>query len=152
MKRNQVQLEIEGKIYEGSYRVTNGMIDVWYLNNQKTTQLGGLNEEALAKLLLSEMVIQAMSQPQTSSKMINVRIFERSSEEKKWKGLFLKEFFIVPRIGDYIGLEKTSYKVLYKVIAVVHPEKSEAVEIFVEQIINQTPENIEPVLNITYNE
>ncbi|AFZ15708.1 hypothetical protein Cri9333_4952 (plasmid) [Crinalium epipsammum PCC 9333] len=85
-----------------------------------------------------------------SSKMINLRIFKRSSKEEKWERVGLKEFFIVPNIGDYIGLEETSYKILYKVITVLHPEKSEEVEVFVEQITSQTPENIESVLNITY--
>lgn len=55
----EVQIEIEGKVYKGSYIVTKGIIDVWYLSSKKTTQLGGLTEKTLAELLLSEMVIQA---------------------------------------------------------------------------------------------
>ncbi len=79
--------------------------------------------------------------------MVSVRIFKRVDEkETTWEGLGLKEFLVVPRVGDYISLQaQDNPKVLYKVIAVVHVERIENIEIFIHQM-GSTPEKVESMI------
>jgi hypothetical protein len=51
-----VTVTIDGVLYEGTYFVQQQMIHVRSQFGAKATQLGGSTPEALAKLLLSEMV------------------------------------------------------------------------------------------------
>lgn len=51
-----VSIELEGRTYSGRYRVERGVITVSTTSGSKTTQLGRLPEEALARLLLRELV------------------------------------------------------------------------------------------------
>jgi hypothetical protein len=53
-----VTIDLDGKIYQGSYSVERGMITVWAAGGSKTTQVGNIPVETLAKILLSELVHQ----------------------------------------------------------------------------------------------
>lgn len=53
-----VSIEKDGKTYHGSYTLDRGIICVSNMLGSKTTQLGGLPPETLAKMLLSELVHQ----------------------------------------------------------------------------------------------
>jgi hypothetical protein len=51
-----VTVEREGKIYKATYRIENGMITVTTSYGSKTTQLGSCPPEALAIIMLGEMI------------------------------------------------------------------------------------------------
>jgi hypothetical protein len=51
-----VLIELKGETYHGTYTVVGGMITVSTGFGSKTTQVGGTPVEALAMLLLSELV------------------------------------------------------------------------------------------------
>lgn len=54
-----VSVELNGKTYNGTYTVARGMITVTSVWGTKTTQVGNMPVEMLAKMLLSEIVHQA---------------------------------------------------------------------------------------------
>lgn len=53
-----VTIERDGKTYHGTYVVERGMITVRCTGGSKTTQVGNMPVEVLARLLLSELVHQ----------------------------------------------------------------------------------------------
>ncbi|MCY1369854.1 hypothetical protein D9M68_977530 [compost metagenome] len=53
---NPVSIELNGRTYSGRYRVEKGIITVSTMSGSKSTQLGRLPEEALARMLLRELV------------------------------------------------------------------------------------------------
>jgi Flp pilus assembly protein TadB len=52
----KVSIERDGKTFIGEYTVTKGMLKVITSGGQKETQLGGTSADALARLLLAELV------------------------------------------------------------------------------------------------
>lgn len=53
---NTVTLEREGKIYKATYRIANGLITLTTIYGSKTAQLGGMLPEALAIIMLGEII------------------------------------------------------------------------------------------------
>ena len=53
-----IQVEIDGKTYHGSYRVERGRITVSTLEGQKGAELGRMPEMTLARRLLRELVAE----------------------------------------------------------------------------------------------
>ena len=53
-----VEVEIDGVMYRGTYEVKDGLITVWYRTQKKSTQVGGSTPESLSRLLLREMVAE----------------------------------------------------------------------------------------------
>ena len=53
-----VQTNLDGKTYKGTYTVKDGAITVTYMGRTKTTQLGGLagSPGSLATAMLSELI------------------------------------------------------------------------------------------------
>ena len=51
-----VMIELDGRIYSGSYSVDDGLIRVAYDFRRKTTRLGRTPPLILAKILLAELV------------------------------------------------------------------------------------------------
>jgi hypothetical protein len=51
-----VSIERNGRTYTGRYLVAGDLITVRYDSDQKATQIGGSPHEALAKILLGELV------------------------------------------------------------------------------------------------
>ena len=58
MGRQTVTVTIGGKDYTGTYEINGGSVTVFYADDHKTTQLGGLRNhpDTLARNLLSELV------------------------------------------------------------------------------------------------
>jgi hypothetical protein len=54
--RGTVSVEVAGKVYHGSYEVTETMITVALEGRTKTTQLGASPAEGLARIMLRELV------------------------------------------------------------------------------------------------
>ncbi len=52
----EISVEVNGKIYKGTYEVRSKMIFVSSAYGSKTTQIGGMPQEALAKMLLREIL------------------------------------------------------------------------------------------------
>ena len=55
-KASVIAIEKDGKTYRGSYRVSRGILTVTSLYGEKSTQVGGLAPEVLARILLLELV------------------------------------------------------------------------------------------------
>ena len=55
-KPSVIEIERGGKTYRGSYRVRRGILTVTTLYGEKSTQVGGLAPEALARIPLLELV------------------------------------------------------------------------------------------------
>jgi hypothetical protein len=53
---NPITIEVNGQSVNGRYTVRGGMITVSTIHGSKTTQVGNMNTEALAKMLLRELV------------------------------------------------------------------------------------------------
>ncbi|HEY8157859.1 MAG TPA: hypothetical protein VIF10_04050 [Methylobacter sp.] len=51
-----VSKEINGILYEAEYSVADGIVTVYGDSGHKSTQLGGMKEESLAKILLSHLI------------------------------------------------------------------------------------------------
>jgi hypothetical protein len=51
-----VEVEVDGKIYQASYFVWKGVVTVEYEGGEKSTQVGGLTADQVARHLLSEMI------------------------------------------------------------------------------------------------
>jgi len=52
---NEVSITLRGTTYSGTYILTKGVLTVTYAGKSKSTQLGGMDAEMLAKQLLAEM-------------------------------------------------------------------------------------------------
>ncbi len=55
-----VTIEHCGKTYRGSYYSERGKVTVWYGPHRKTARLGEASAEALAKILLLEIIVAAL--------------------------------------------------------------------------------------------
>lgn len=51
-----VEIEVEGKIYKGTYTVWKGLVTVEYEEKSKSTQVGGSTPAGIARLLLREII------------------------------------------------------------------------------------------------
>jgi hypothetical protein len=58
-QRYEVQTDIEGNTITGRYEITDRMVTVFYRDSAKTTQIGGLAPDAIARLLLGELAREA---------------------------------------------------------------------------------------------
>jgi hypothetical protein len=57
VRSSTITIERDGKTYRGEYRVEKGMMEVTTAaGGRKRTQLGGTPAEALARLLLGELI------------------------------------------------------------------------------------------------
>jgi hypothetical protein len=55
-----IEIEVDGKRFEGRYSVESGVITVWtVLHGREATQLGGSSPERLARILLHELVAKS---------------------------------------------------------------------------------------------
>lgn len=61
-----IEITVEGKTYRGDWKLEKGLLTVSSFGlGSETTQLGRLEEEALARLLLSELVQRSLANKQT---------------------------------------------------------------------------------------
>jgi hypothetical protein len=58
-----VSKEIEGVLYEAEYTVCDDMVTVYGNNEHKSTQLNGMKEEHLAKILLGHLIREGKVEP-----------------------------------------------------------------------------------------
>lgn len=58
-----VSKEINGILYEAEYSVVDGIVTVYGDNGHTSTQLGGMKEESLAKILLSHLIREGKIDP-----------------------------------------------------------------------------------------
>lgn len=58
-----VRVDIGGRHYEGRFRADSGVLTVWYGNSAKSVALRYPEPEFQAKLLLTQMVMSAASDP-----------------------------------------------------------------------------------------
>lgn len=62
-----VSKEIQGVLYEAEYSVVDGIITVYGDSGHKSTQLGGMKELSLAKILLGNLIREGKIEPFTSN-------------------------------------------------------------------------------------
>lgn len=56
-RNNEVAINGRGRIYKGTYAVSKGLVTVYYgEEGYESTQLGGMQEDSVAKLLLQSLV------------------------------------------------------------------------------------------------
>ncbi len=58
LKADEISIEIDGKKYSGSYFVRGKILTLRSMLGQKSTQLGGMPAEGLARLLLRELITE----------------------------------------------------------------------------------------------
>ena len=58
-----ISKEINGKLYEAEYIVNDNMITVYGSNGEKTTQINGMKEISLARILLSNLIQENKVEP-----------------------------------------------------------------------------------------
>lgn len=63
----KIQIEHGKKIYEAEYFVGQGLITVCGERGQESTQLGGLSEQQVARLLLNSLIRKGQIDPVDSS-------------------------------------------------------------------------------------
>lgn len=63
---HDIEVEIDGKHYEGTYSVESGVVTVYYGFNNKATQIGGSSAQRIARTLLFELIAEAEEEERRS--------------------------------------------------------------------------------------
>ncbi len=58
-----IEIERDGKLYQAEYFVEQGVVSVLAEQGQESTQLGGLSELQVAKLLLNTLIRKGLVDP-----------------------------------------------------------------------------------------
>ncbi|QEW07398.1 hypothetical protein [Nitrincola iocasae] len=58
-----IELAIDGQIYQADYVVVENVVTVYGDNGFQSTQLGGLSEERVAKILLKGLIQKGLIKP-----------------------------------------------------------------------------------------
>ncbi|WP_086930651.1 hypothetical protein [Agarilytica rhodophyticola] len=58
--------EVDGITYEAEYTVDGNMLTVYGVNTSKSSQLNGIREESLAKILLGHLIREGKAEEQNS--------------------------------------------------------------------------------------
>ena len=57
--REPVEIQFKGRIFTGSYTVSSGMVHVISLYGRKSTRIGGMTPQLLARTLFKEIIQEA---------------------------------------------------------------------------------------------
>lgn len=58
-----VEVEQQGKLYQADYHLVENVVTVYGDDGQKSTQLGGMSEHAVAKMLLRSLIREGKINP-----------------------------------------------------------------------------------------
>ncbi|WP_335709206.1 hypothetical protein [Chitinimonas sp. JJ19] len=61
---SQIEVESEGKIYRADYVLSENVVTVFGEGGTSSTQLGGVSERTIAKMLLRNLIREGKVQPE----------------------------------------------------------------------------------------